>query len=176
MTDKIIFLDVDGPMIPYRAMFLPGQTRVMTVFDPIAVSFINNLCEEHGWKVVLHSSWIRIMGGEYTLAHCIHQGIKAEHFHTDAYCNENLNWRYTRVANWLNKHPDVTEYAIVDDEPYMDDIYDEANPYPEGMSLHMVLVNYYQGFLFSTYNDILAQSKPETPDVPRPRYRTEDND
>jgi len=173
---KIIFLDIDGPMIPYRAMFLPGQTRVMTVFDPIAVSFINNLCKEHGWKVVLHSSWIRIMGGEYTLNHCINQGIKAEHFHADAYCDENINWRYTRVAKWLKDHPEVTEYAIVDDEPYQDDIEYSSVAYPDGMSLHMVLVHYYNGFLFSTYNDILAQGKSEAPDAPHPRYHIEDDD
>lgn len=164
MTDKIIFLDIDGPMIPYRVMFMPGQTVPMTVFDPVAVSFINRLCEAEGWKVVLHSSWIKIFGGANTLKHCISQGIKTEHFHADAYCDEDIHWRYTRVAKWLNQHPDVTTYAILDDEPYQDGLNDGV-PYPDGMSLHMVLVNYYQGFLFHEYNEVLAQSKEALPEV-----------
>lgn len=161
MVDKIIFLDIDGPMIPYRAMFLPGQTRVMSVFDPIAVSFINNLCEKDGWKVVLHTSWIRIFGGQYTYHHCIEQGINAGNFHADAWCDEDINWRYTRVAKWLQQHPEVTDYAIVDDEPWDYDLEPlDGIEYREDQEKHMVLVNYYQGFLFTTYNDILAQSKP----------------
>ncbi len=152
-------------MIPYRAMFLPGQTTPMEVFDPVAVSLLNNLCSRHGWKIVLHTSWVRILGGEYTQAHCIVQGIKSEHFHHDSYCNENINWRYSRVADWLNKHPEVTEYAIVDDEPYQDDLFG-GYKYPEGMSLHMILVNYYVGFTYETYNNILAQGKPERHEWP----------
>lgn len=130
----------------------------MMLFDPVAVSLVNNLCEEDGWRIVLHSSWVRILGGEFTKRHCIDQGIKPEYFHEDGYCNENINWRYTRVAEWLNKHPEVIQYAIVDDEPYQDDMY-QTIPYPEGMSLHMVLVDYYAGFLFSTYNDIRTLGK-----------------
>lgn len=128
------------------------------LFDPVAVSLLNHLCETEGWKVVLHSSWVRIMGGEFTKQHCISQGIKTEYFHEDAYCDENINWRYTRVAEWLQRHPDVTSYAMVDDEPFQYD--NNPNiPYPEGMALHMVLVDYYAGFMFSTYNDIKAQGR-----------------
>lgn len=158
MTDKIIFLDIDGPVIPYRAMFLPKQSAPMEVFDPVAVSLLNHLCEENGWKIVLHTSWVQIFGGEYTHKHCINQGIHAGNFHADAWCDENINWRYTRVAKWLNEHPDVTKYAIVDDEPWQEEA---MGDYPTGMQDHLILVNYYQGFMFSTYNDILAQAKPD---------------
>jgi len=158
MTDKIIFLDIDGPMIPYRALFLPGQTTPMELFDPVAVSLLNNLCSSFGWKIVVHSSWIWMLGGDYTINHCVKQGIKPEHFHTESYCKQDINWRYDRVAEWLNRHPEVIDYAIVDDEPFKDSL---NFKYPEGMSLHMVLVNYYVGFTFETYNQIKAQSKPE---------------
>lgn len=157
---KIIFLDIDGPMIPYRAMLLEGQTRVMTLFDPVAVGMLNHLCSEHGYRIVLHTSWIRIMGGDVTMAHCVKQGIKAEHFHSDPYCKEDLHWRYDRVAEWLNRHPETDNYVILDDEPFQ---YGDDNliKYPDGMSLHHILVNYYTGFMFSTYNDVLAMMKDQ---------------
>jgi hypothetical protein len=157
---KVIFLDIDGPMIPYRAMFLPGQTKVMTVFDPVAVSLLNALCDQNGYKIVLHSSWIRIMGGQFTKEHCITQGIKAEHFHSDAFCNEDINWRYTRVAEWLSRHPEVEKYVMLDDDPYQDDLHG-AWPHPEGMSLRLILVNYYAGMLFHEFNEVQAKLKDE---------------
>jgi hypothetical protein len=154
---KILFLDIDGPMIPYRAMLLEGQTRVMTLFDPIAVGIINHLCKEYGWKIVLHTSWVKIEGGQYTKDHCVKQGIKAEHFHEDAWCDEYINWRYTRVAEWLARHPEVKTYVIVDDEPFAPDQHDIEIPYPDDIVDHIVLVNYYQGLLFSTYNEIRSK-------------------
>jgi HAD domain in Swiss Army Knife RNA repair proteins len=139
---------------------MPGQTKIWSVFDPVAVSLVNNLCEEHGWKVVLHSSWVRIMGGKNTYDHCVSQGIKAENFHEDAWCDENIDWRYTRVAKWLKEHPDVTTYAMVDDEPYKWDD-NPVYPHPAGMSLHLVLVDYYDGFLFNIYNEIRAKGRDD---------------
>lgn len=164
MTDapKIIFLDIDGPMIPHRALLLPGQTPIMTIFDPVAVSLVNHLCEEYGWKLVIHSAWIRIYGGAFTHNHCIEQGLKAEHFHEDAWCSEHIDWRYTRIAEWLKRHPEVTVYAAVDDEPYGLDQYDKSIPHPPGLASNVVLVNYFNGFLYGTFFDIQQKAKDET--------------
>jgi hypothetical protein len=155
-SQKILFLDIDGPMIPYRCLVMPKQTPIMTLFDPVAVSLLNHLCDEHGWEIVLHSSWVRIEGGEKTHQHCIDQGIERQHFHQDAWCNEHIDWRYSRVAEWLSRHPEVDKYVMVDDEPYAPDECKEFE-HPVGMSSRLVLVNYYDGFLFSTYNDIKAK-------------------
>lgn len=145
-------------MIPYRCQFLPGQTQIMTLFDLVAVSLLNNLCEEHGFKIVVHSSWVRIMGGKETHKHCISQGLKEEYFHIDdPVTSEEYHWRYSRVAEWLSRHPEVESYVIVDDDPYQADI--NTYPHPEGMALRVVLVDYYDGFLCSTYNEILVKSR-----------------
>lgn len=157
---KIIFLDIDGPMIPYRCMCLPGQTVPWTLFDPVAVSLINDLCAKNGFKVVLHTSWVRIMGGQQTKDHCISQGINPDHFHSDAYCDENISWRYTRVAEWLSRHPEVESYVILDDDPYQADL-NFPIQHQEGMALRVILVNYYTGFLFHEYNEVLAKLKDD---------------
>lgn len=157
-SQKILFLDIDGPMIPYRCLVMPGQTPVWSVFDPVAVSLVNHLCEEHGWKIVLHSSWVRIEGGEKTHQHCVNQGILRDHFHEDAWCKEYIGYRYSRVAEWLSRHPEVSTYVMVDDEPYAPDRFAEFK-HPEGMASRLVLVDYYDGFLFSTYNDIKSKDR-----------------
>lgn len=149
----------------------------MTLFDPVAVSLLNHACKEHGFKIVIHSSWVRIMGGNDTLLHCIGQGIKAEHFHEDAFTSEDIHWRYTRVAEWLSRHPEVDDYCILDDDPYQDDLYG-VYPHPPGMSLKLILVNYYNGFLFKEYMDVLAMLKDASPVDPRtaPMYLIDEDD
>lgn len=158
--EKILFLDLDGPMIPYRCMFLPGQTVPWSVFDPVAVSMINQLCSEHGWRIVLHTSWVKVFGGQKTKNHCVQQGILAEHFHKDAWTDEHIHWRYTRVAKWLFDHPDVKNYVILDDDEYEDDIYADWK-HPEGMAKRLVKINYYTGMMFMDYNNILAVGKTD---------------
>lgn len=157
---KILFLDIDGPMIPYRCLVMPGQTAIMTLFDPVAVSLINYLCEEYDFKIVLHSSWVRMIGGKEAQKHCVKQGLKLENFHEDGWTNEDMSWRYSRVAEWLKRHPEVDNYVIVDDDPYAPDK-DLAYPHPEGMPSRVVLINYYTGFLFQDYISCLALTKTE---------------
>lgn len=153
-------------MIPYRCLVMPGQTPVMTVFDPVAVSLLNHACAENNFKIVIHSSWVRILGGNATLKHCIEQGIKAEFFHEDAYCNENISWRYSRVSEWLSRHQEITCYCMVDDDPYKEDT-NGVHIHPKDMKSRLILVNYYNGFLFKEYMDVLALLKDKVEIDPR---------
>lgn len=158
---KIIFLDIDGPMIPGRAYLMPKGNLpyegvlagIKADFDPIAVSMLNNICELYDWKIVLHTSWVRIVGGKTTYDHCVSQGLKLEHFHEDAWCDEQENWRYTRVAKWLEAHPGVTQYAILDDEPYQADLVN-FGPHPEGIEKHLILIDFDDGLLMKHYNKL----------------------
>jgi hypothetical protein len=135
-------------------MFLPGQTIPWSVFDPVAVSLINNICQRTDAKIVLHSSWVRILGGENTFNHCISQGINPEYFHdTDLYCKD-LNSRYSRIEDWLTHHHEVEKFCIIDDEPP-----EEGDEFEFKFTPHLVLVNYYIGLLFKEYNDILSKLK-----------------
>lgn len=154
--ERIIFLDLDGPMIPGRSYKMANQTRplVMT-FDPVAVSIINDVCKEHGYRIVLHSSWVRIYGGEKTYEHCISQGIEKGFFHSTKWTGENENWRYNRVAQWLEEHPDVTEYVIIDDEPYEPDRSLEPAHHPADMADHLMLVDFDDGLLMSHWRRLL---------------------
>lgn len=126
MTSRILFLDIDGVLLPGRAYMLPTQTKpIVTTFDPCAVSMLNQACEKQGRKIVLHSSWIRTAlmykdntEGMDVVPWCVKQGVNPENFHPeDAYCNRDISWRYDRVDEWLTRHPEVDDFVIVDDEP-----------------------------------------------------------
>lgn len=153
---RVLFLDIDGPMIPYRAAFLPDQTNVMTKFDPIAVAMINKLCEKRpDLKIVLHTSWVHINGGEETLNHCVDQGIKRENFYEpDPYVNETIMWRYNRIAEWLERHPEVTGYVIIDDTPYEADSVGKYE-HPQELNSRIVLIDYNDGITINKYEDIM---------------------
>ena len=119
---KIIFLDIDGVVLPDRANFLPNQTKPhMKVFDPCAVSLLNRACHFKRWKIVIHSSWLKYWdiasnpGADTVKDWCIGQGIKKGHFHEDSKCLSSLSWRYDRVDEWLARHPEVTRYWVLDD-------------------------------------------------------------
>lgn len=146
-TTKVIFLDIDGPMIPGRAYKMPGQTRpIVKTFDPVAVGILNHFCETFGYKIVLHSSWIRLFGGKETHDHCIEQGLLAENFADPAVCDTELHWRYTRVAKYLLEHSEITHYVILDDEPYSDDLTTMVE-IPPTLKNHLLLVDFYDGIV-----------------------------
>jgi hypothetical protein len=126
---KVLFLDIDGVLLPGRAYKLPNQTRpVVTIFDPCAVSMVNEACRKQKRKIVIHSSWIRT--GFWSIGkdgpgdvhdHMIDQGINPLHFHEDAYCNRDMSWRYDRIDEWLARHPEVIDFVVLDDENCPDD-------------------------------------------------------
>ena len=124
---RILYLDIDGVVLPHRAYCLPNQTKpIVSTFDPCAVSLLNEICKETDAKIVLHSSWIQTSfwkdgkrgawSGDVH-HHCIEQGILEEHFFwEDVYCER--SWSISRVERiqfHLNKHqPEM--YFVFDDE------------------------------------------------------------
>jgi hypothetical protein len=118
---KVLFLDIDGVVLPNKAAYLPNQTKPLwKIFDPCAVALLNNICHRSRWKIVIHSSWLRywtVHAEAYNSVkdYCIGQGIKAGHFHDDAECRSDISWRYDRVDEWLSRHPEITRYVILDD-------------------------------------------------------------
>lgn len=160
---KVLFLDIDGPMIPGRAYDMPGQTRpVVMNFDPCAVGLLNTFCGKRGWRIVLHTSWLRVFGEKETYEHCLAQKLDPQYFAKDAWCSGEINWRYSRVAKYLESHPEVTHYLILDDEPYQLDTR-EGIEHPADMKDHLVLVDFEDGITEAIMNQLGgrdARSKP----------------
>lgn len=119
---KVIFLDIDGPMIPVRAYHLPEQTKPASVFDSIATALLNRLIKDSGAKLVISSTW-RQLGREKVVAVLVKNGIDPTHLHED--WQTPLTWGSNRdreISLWLEDHPEVTNYVAIDDEQLHVDI------------------------------------------------------
>lgn len=142
---KVLFVDIDGVLLPGRAYYLPTQTTpFVTVFDPCAVAMLNKACKKQDRKIVIHSSWILTnfwQGGKDGPGdvhdHMISQGVDPSLFHEDCYCNRDNPKRYDRIAEWLRKHPEVTDFLIVDD--------DEEPKGEERFKDQLILTNFNEG-------------------------------
>jgi hypothetical protein len=62
--NKVIFLDIDGPVIPIDVPVRESVYR--TTYNPESIEYLNLLCEETGAKVVTNSmhNYEDWMGGE----------------------------------------------------------------------------------------------------------------
>lgn len=113
---KIVFIDVDGPMIPVRAYFLPNQTKIVSVFDPCATAMLLRLLDDTGAKLVISSTWGG-KGKERCEELLSNNGINPSHLHDDWVTPRKMSsTRFHEISWWLMKHPEVTHYVAIDDE------------------------------------------------------------
>ncbi|MDB5822198.1 MAG: hypothetical protein JWR21_902 [Herminiimonas sp.] len=114
---KVLFLDIDGVLNSRRSVVafkgyphsFSGECKGR--FDWVAVALIRQLCEETGCSIVLSSSW-RIL---HTVHECAN-GLDLPIFDK----TPNLGGpRGLEVNAWLAEHPEITHYAIVDDNSDM---------------------------------------------------------
>lgn len=114
---KVLFLDIDGVLNSRRSVvacngYPHGFTKVdLEKFDWIAVGLIRKLCEETDTSICLSSSW--------RLIHSVHEcanGLDLPIFDKTPSLNSN---RGVQINVWLAEHPEVTCYAIVDDDADM---------------------------------------------------------
>ncbi len=158
---KIIMLDIDGPMIPIRAYWLPNQTKpLVTMFDPVAVSLLNKLIEESGAYIVISSTW-RNQGYDEIVATLTKNGIDPLYLHEDWATPQKLtSRRIHEIKWWLEDHPEVTHYVAIDDESLNIDFVPNAvqcNSY-EGFSLR----NYFEARQFlDAYSEDQWKDKAE---------------
>lgn len=138
---NVIFLDVDGPMIPVRAAYLPNQTYIHSMFDPIASSFLNKLLEDSRAKLVISSTWA-LKGRDMIVDLLTKNGIDPNVLHVDWTTPRTPNFRDRsgEIRGWLDAHPDTTHWVAIDDEA-LD--YDRVP--------NLVRCCTYDGFLFRNY-------------------------
>ncbi len=161
---KVLFLDIDGVVLPRRAYFLPNQTRpLVKMFDPCAVALLNDACTSQKRQIVLHSSWIRTLYWDNTkdgdvVGHCIEQGIQSDLFHSDPYCGRDIHWRYDRVEEWLLRHEEVDDFVIVDDEPLPK--LENLEPQHPNLEGHLLQTDFDEGLTMAIYRQLFDRKFP----------------
>ena len=148
---KILFLDVDNVICtPRYNLVAENQWQDL---DPVACNIITRICEETECLIVLSSSWGR---GDWTYERFLNSIGKAcpeltRWFHqNDFRLLKNNNTNETRsesIAKWLERHPEVEAYAILDDVGSYGHCIEEVDE-------HLVLCDENTGVGFEEYLDV----------------------
>lgn len=119
---KVIFLNIDGPMIPGRMFFTPDasfdECWNMHRYDPIAVDMINTLCIKHGAVVVMSSTHNGPNAKEKLAFNGIDSFPKNAPVCTDFLQSPHVALgKKNAIDKWLAEHgKDVEAYVVIDDE------------------------------------------------------------
>lgn len=119
---KVLFLDFDGVICTIRSSAAIKEHGLMTYLDPIALGLIQRVVVEYGYSVVISSSWrhrykkledfrlIFLVAGVQGIADALHPDWCTPKFSNDGH------ERGYEIRDWLNAHPEVESYLIIDDE------------------------------------------------------------
>lgn len=122
-VDKVIFLDIDGPMIPATMFLINRMASWEREFPATTIAVINRLCENTGAKVVFNTTHnTSIVGVKDIEEAMVDAGFKREHLHpSDLKTEYPVVPRDQAVIRWLADHPEVTHWVALDDAKFTAD-------------------------------------------------------
>jgi hypothetical protein len=103
---KVLFLDIDGVL---NCLGTRQTYRGFVGIDPALAQQIVKIQRDSGCKVVLASSWRLFVDGRDEVEKQVCDIL-------DVTPNLPGGFRGDEVRAWLDEHPEVTRYAIVDDD------------------------------------------------------------
>lgn len=113
--ETAIFLDVDGFVCTQRVHAAFRDKGPWRRPDPVAIAFLNRLCDDFGAIVVVSSSWRKTNTRDDILA-MLRQGGFTGEFHVDwATPVSDRGFRGDEVAAWIDAHPEVKRWIAIDD-------------------------------------------------------------
>ncbi len=136
MNERIIFLDYDG-------VINIDPTNFNGEFDnPEAIRFLNRLCNDFDFEIVVTSSW--------------RQHPDYQNFLYDSGLHKEINiiggteisnqGREFEIRNYLDDHPEIEEYLIIDDAFL-----------PGELCRHLIQTTFTKGFNENKYNEALLK-------------------
>lgn len=132
MNERVIFLDMDGVLCTPRACFAHGQAGLQRYLDPVGIDFLNRFTKVTKSHIVVSSSW-RTLFDEFAFRTLLmtagYTGTFKKDWKTvDHFKQTNSGlWlapgdgkatRPNEIQEWLNNHPEVTDYQIWDDDSF----------------------------------------------------------
>lgn len=149
---KVLFLDIDGVLNSHRTCTAFGSPLKggfphgfdadnMALFDHAAIGLIRKLCDKTDASIVLSSSW-RIIHSVHDCAN----GLDLPIFDRTPSINTAGRTRGDEIAAWLAEHPEVSRYAIVDDDG---DMLADQKP-------NFVQTDFHDGLRYRDYENLLC--------------------
>lgn len=153
---KVLFLDIDGVLNSAKTCCAfggyPMSMEHIAAFDQAAIRLLQRLCDSAGVQVVLSSSW-RNDKDWATYGQALGLPIIDR-------TPSSMGPRGREIQTWLDAHPEVEQYAIVDDDS---DMLPEQAP-------RFVHTNGDEGLTFADYRK-LCDLFGESPWDGKPRHR-----
>lgn len=120
MSERIVFLDIDGPVIPFSMFLIDRYASINRVLAPIPVAVVKMICERSGAKVVFNTTHNINIQGVVNIDHAmVKAGFPAEYIHEDFKTKYPDLPRDTAVMEWMKRHPEVTDWVALDDTKFM---------------------------------------------------------
>lgn len=158
---RVLFLDIDGVLNSTRSVAAFGgyphsfTEKDLQLFDNVAVGLIRRLCKMGNLSIVLSSSWrinsnfrdaavglyLPIIDSTPILKHAVRDEITGKY-----------RTRGTEIKMWLDEHPNVTQYAIVDDDS---DMLEEQQPF-------FIKTEHANGLIWKDYSKLCKLFKTKT--------------
>ena len=111
-TMKTLFLDIDGVLITSRSRLAIGG---YPAFDPVACQLIDTLCSHTSAKLVICSAWRERRTKAEMEEIFASVSISKDHLHDEWATPIIGGQRVKEIQDWLQRHPETTHYAILDD-------------------------------------------------------------
>lgn len=153
---KILFLDIDGVLNSAKTCCAfggyPMELAHIAAFDQAAIRLVQRLCDSAGVQIVLSSAW--------RISHPFAEVGSALGLPIIDRTPSSAGPRGREIQAWLDAHPEVEQYAIVDDDS---DMLGEQMP-------RFVKTNGEEGLTFSDFRK-LCELFGESPWAGEPRQR-----
>lgn len=144
---NILFLDIDGPLIPTRlhvktpsGLFYYDHHPTMTkVMDAPFIKYLNDVLPVHKYQIVFNTAH-NDFGKDYILNHAIDNGFDMKLIHDDCmtkYPYEIYN-RMRAIEEYISRHP-IKNWIVVDDVYIADGINHIRPTLSEGMTKDLIL-------------------------------------
>ena len=121
---KVIFLDIDGVL--NGDLFVPTDDTPGVLIDDMRLELIRHIVDETGAEIVLSSSWKGHWGRSNS--ECDETGNEINRIFaakglsifdkTPNYHND----RKQEIIDWLREHPEVSQFVVIDDNPFAEGI------------------------------------------------------
>ena len=114
---KVLFVDVDGPLIPSGMYLVHSNPSYERVFSPIAIAVLKKMLEVSGAKLVMNTT--HNMDGIKLKEDMIKAGFKEEDFGTP-WCTEypDNRSRQGSIENWIKLQKEDIDWIALDDADF----------------------------------------------------------
>lgn len=158
MTQKILFLDVDGVLISAGSAIGLGYCgNSAHSFDRTACALVQKLCDEFGYSLVISSTWAS-HGKEKTASILQAAGISAP-WHDDWITPRKFSsMRATEIGWWLEEHPEIEPKNVL----ILDDM--DCRGFRED-GCCVIQTEPYVGFTYYDFMAVFAHNGKEAPGI-----------